>query len=231
MPSSYAAADVRAAQAQPIHWRVMPADVLYFHGFASSPASAKITALRPLLGEAVNLVTPDLNVPSFAQLDYEAMIEHALQAGRSIEPRAIVGSSLGAIVALEVVRRGVVAPLVLIAPALGLAERWKQQLPDGDPIVVFNYAQNEKVPIHRAFFEQLIAVRVDDVPPPVRVTAIMGRMDETVPFDVVEGVWHRWEASGQLVHGSKLIELLEGDHSLVDHAGLIARSIADAAQD
>lgn len=208
----------------------MSADVLYFHGFASSPASAKITALRPLLGDAVNLVTPDLNVPSFERLDYDAMIAHAVSAGRAMQPRAIVGSSLGAIVALEVVRRGLHAPLVLIAPALGLAERWKQQLPDGDPIVVFNYAANAKVPIHRAFFEQLIAVRVDELPPPVRVTAIMGRIDDTVPFEYVDRVWRRWEASGQLVNGSTFIEVADGDHSLVDHTALIAREISGATR-
>jgi pimeloyl-ACP methyl ester carboxylesterase len=205
--------------------------VLYFHGFASSPASAKITALRPLLGDAIDLVTPDLNVPSFERLDYEAMIEHALHTGLAMNPRAIVGSSLGAIVALEMVRRGLNAPLVLIAPALGLAERWKQQLPDGDLIVVFNYAQRAKVPIHRAFFEQLIAVRVDELPPPVRVRAIVGKADETVPFEYVERVWQRWEASGQLVDGSSLIELAGGDHSLVDHTDVIAREILNAVQE
>jgi hypothetical protein len=37
--------------------------VLYFHGFASSPNSAKITALRPLLApHAIELNAPDLNV-------------------------------------------------------------------------------------------------------------------------------------------------------------------------
>src|SRR4051812_8058343 len=39
-------------------------NVLHFHGFASSPASAKITALRPILErDGIELVTPDLNVP------------------------------------------------------------------------------------------------------------------------------------------------------------------------
>ncbi|HEX3581368.1 MAG TPA: YqiA/YcfP family alpha/beta fold hydrolase, partial [Thermoanaerobaculia bacterium] len=53
--------------------------VLYLHGFASSPASAKITTLRPLLEpHGIELDTPDLNVPSFAELDWNAMVDLAL---------------------------------------------------------------------------------------------------------------------------------------------------------
>lgn len=203
--------------------------VLYFHGFASSPASAKIAALRPILGKEVLLDTPDLNVPSFERLDYEAMIGHALAAGRANPPRAIAGSSLGAIVALEVARRGIDAPLVLIAPALGVADRWKEKLPPGDPIVVFNHALGADAPIHRAFFDAICQVHVDDEPPARRVTVIMGRNDETVPFERVERVWQSWEASGRLAAGSKFIDLENGDHGLVAHAELIAREIRDAA--
>src|SRR5205814_1343662 len=82
----------------------------YFHGFAWSPASAKITALRPLLApHGIELNTPDLNAPSFESLDWNAIVARALDAAREHPPRAIVGSSLGGLVALEVVRRGVIA--------------------------------------------------------------------------------------------------------------------------
>ena len=203
--------------------------VLYFHGFASSPASAKITALRPLLEpHGIELNTPDLNVPSFERLDFEAMVAHALDEARRTPPRAVVGSSLGALIALAV-GRVVDVPLVLIAPALGVADRWKTRIPDGDPIVVFNYARNADVPIHRAFFEQMATLHVDDEPPRSRVTAIMGREDETVPFDIVEARWKEWERAG-LAPGSKFIELTEGDHSLVAHAEIIRDAIVEAAR-
>ena len=203
--------------------------VLYFHGFASSPASAKITALRPLLEpHGIELNTPDLNVPSFERLDFEAMVAHALDEARRTPPRAVVGSSLGALIALAV-GRVVDVPLVLIAPALGVADRWKTRIPDGDPIVVFNYARNADVPIHRAFFEQMATLHVDDEPPRSRVTAIMGREDETVPFDIVEARWKEWECAG-LAPGSKFIELTEGDHSLVAHAEIIRDAIVEAAR-
>lgn len=205
--------------------------VLYFHGFASSPASAKITALRPLLEpHGIELNTPDCNVPSFERLDFHAVVDHAVQCARETPPHAMVGSSLGALIALAVCRRGVYVPLVLIAPALGVAERWREKIPAGDPVTVFNYARNADVPIHRAFFEQMATLYVDATPPPARVTAIMGRQDETVPFDMVERRWREWEASGALVPGSRLIVIDEGDHALVDQATLIEEAIVEAVR-
>jgi predicted alpha/beta hydrolase family esterase len=204
--------------------------VLYFHGFASSPASAKITALRPLLApHGIELNTPDLNAPSFEWLDWNAIITRALDAAREHPPRAIVGSSLGSLVALEIVRRGVIAPLVLIAPALGIADRWKTKLPDGDPVVVFNHARGANAPIHRAFFEQMFEVRIDDEPPPVRVVAIMGTDDDTVPFDLVQKTWQRWESRGPAA-GSKFITIDHGDHGLTAYADVIEREIVAAVR-
>src|SRR5687768_4295445 len=205
--------------------------VLYFHGFASSPASAKITALRPLLEpHGIELNTPDLNVPSFEKLDFEAIVDHALEYARRVSPRAVVGSSMGALIALSLAQRGIDVPLVLIAPALGVAERWAEKIPPGDPIIVFNYARAADAPIHRAFFEQMSKLHVDDDPPPSRVTVIMGRQDETVPFDHVARTWERWRASGNLVEGSKFIELAEGDHGLVAHADAIRDAILEATR-
>jgi len=203
-------------------------NVLYFHGFASSPASAKITALRPLLApQRIELDTPDLNVPSFEELDFEAMVVRALDAAAQRRPRALVGSSLGAILALEVARRGLVLPLVLIAPAVGIADRWISKLPAGDPIIVFNHARGADAPIHRAFFEQMARVDADRDAPPSRVIVIMGRKDESVPFERVEQTWNRWEP--RLVAGSKLIVIDDGDHGLVASSDVIADAIVEAA--
>lgn len=205
--------------------------VLYFHGFASSPASAKVTALRPLLApHGIELQAPDLNVPSFEQLDFDAMVDHAMGCARRQPPRALVGSSLGALVALATARRGVAVPLVLIAPALGVAQRWQEKLPVGDPVTVFNHARNADAQIHRAFFEQMAHLHIDAAPPPARVVAIMGRADETVPFWMVENRWNEWEASGKLVPGSKLVVIENGDHALAGQAHLIETEIVEAVR-
>jgi pimeloyl-ACP methyl ester carboxylesterase len=200
--------------------------LLYFHGFASSPASAKITTLRPMLEPEIELITPDLNVPSFEALDWNAIVEHAMDVARAHPPDLIAGSSMGALVALAIAQRGIIAPMVLIAPALGIADRWRTHLPDGDPILVFNHARNAEVPIHRKFFEQMFQVRVDRTPPPSPVTVIMGRNDESVPFDLVENTWRQWQP--RLAPSSKFIAVEDGDHGLTAHAALIVREIRAA---
>ncbi|HJW96482.1 MAG TPA: YqiA/YcfP family alpha/beta fold hydrolase [Thermoanaerobaculia bacterium] len=196
----------------------MTRTILYFHGFASSPASAKIALLRPMLAPDVELITPDLNVPSFERLDWNAIVDYA----KTFENYDVIaGSSMGALVALSIARPHI--PLVLIAPALGIADRWRTMLPDGDPIPVFHHTRNEKVPVHRKFFEQMFRVRIDEHAPPSRVTVIMGRNDESVPYQLVEQTWNNWKPD--LVEGSKFIEIAEGDHGLTAHAGLIAREL------
>jgi len=204
--------------------------VLYFHGFASSPASAKITALRPLLDpHGIELDTPDLNVPSFEKLDWNAIVARAVEAARANPPHAIAGSSLGALVALSVIRHDIDVPLVLIAPALGIAGRWRTKVPAGDPIMAFHHALGREAPIHRAFFDQMAHVSVDADPPPVRTVAIIGRNDESVPFECVAETWQRWTERG-LASGSKLIPIDGGDHGLTAFVDVIAREIIEAAE-
>lgn len=200
--------------------------VLYLHGFASSPASAKIGLLRARVEPEIVLHTPDLNVPSFARLDFDAAVAHAEATGRAAGARAIVGSSLGALMALAVVRRGLLLPLVLIAPAVGFGERWRTKLPEGDPVVTFNYALAADASIHRAFFEQMAEVDIDRDPPPTRVTAIMGTDDTSVPYEQVVRVWKSWEP--RLAPASELITIEGGDHGLTAYGDVIERAVRKA---
>lgn len=86
-------------------------------------------------------------------------------------------------------------------------------------------------PIHRAFFEQMAVLDVDQEPPPSRVTVIMGREDKTVPFAIVEETWASWASAGRLVGGSQFIALEGGDHSLVAHSDIIRDAIVRAVRD
>ena len=199
--------------------------ILYIHGFASSPQSAKLVALKHVLGDSIEVDAPDMNTPSFERLDFEAMVGLALQHARENRPQAIVGSSLGGIVALELVRRGVRAPLVLIAPGVGIGNRWTARLPAGDPVEVFNHARGANAKIHRRFFEEMKQVQPETEPPATKVVIFMGRKDETVPFDFVRGVWEEWTESGRLVSGSQFVEIAGGDHGLVGYVELIADAI------
>lgn len=204
--------------------------VLYLHGFASSPRGQKVEQLRTLLGPSHELVAPDLNVPSFSKLDFEAIVTLAFETARERRPDVIVGSSLGSLVTLTVASRGVHSPLVLLAPAFELGERWLERLasPD-DPVKVFNPALGRDAEIHRAFFEAMARITIELEPPAAPVTVIMGRRDESVPFDLVASTWERWELSGRLAPGSRFVEVPDGDHRLVEFSGLIADEIRRAA--
>jgi uncharacterized protein len=199
---------------------------LYLHGFASSPGGRKIALLNePLPADQFRVVAPDLNRPSFARLDFDAMVSEALAAAKRDVPSVVVGSSLGALVALEASRRGIEAPLVLIAPALGFGSRWIEKLAPGDSIPFFHHGENQEIPIHRRFFEQMAASTVDREPPSQRVAVLMGAKDESVPFDGVYETWRRWEASTRLRPGSRFVAIPDGDHGLVEHVERIAEEI------
>ena len=200
--------------------------VLYLHGFASSPNGRKVSALRELLEpRGLEIVAPDLNIPSFRKLDFDAISRLALWETRRHDPVAIVGSSLGALVAIETSRRGARSPLVLIAPALGFGQRWTAKLPPGDPLLFFHHAEQKDLPIHRRFFEQLAEYEEDRQPPASPVAVVIGTRDESVPFEHVRRIWEGWEASGQLAAGSRFVSILDGDHGLVEHVRTIADQI------
>lgn len=204
--------------------------VLYLHGFASSPRGRKVSALTEILEpEGIRVIAPDLNAPSFQRLDFRAMARIAVWEARIHRPEVLVGSSLGALVALETSRRGVIAPLVLIAPALGFGARWTEKLPPEEPLTFFHHGKGKELPIHRVFFEQMARLDVDREPPPRPATIVMGRKDESIPYELVRGTWERWEASGRLTPGSRFVEIPEGDHGLVDSVARIAEEIRAAA--
>ena len=206
--------------------------ILYLHGFASSPGGRKISALRGLLEpRGFEIVAPDLNIPSFRRLDFDAIAHLALWEAKRHSPAVIVGSSLGALAALEASRRGAAAPLLLIAPAVGFGKRWVEKLPAGDPLPFFHHGAEKELSIHRRFFEQLAALDADGRPPGNPVAVVMGDSDESVPVELVRDVWRRWERSGGLARGSRFVEIERGDHGLVDHVGTIAGEIVRLASD
>lgn len=202
--------------------------ILYLHGFASSPAGRKIAALRSILeSRGAEVVAPDLNVPSFLDLDFEAMVGIALSEWERHRPAVVVGSSLGALVAIEASRRGMRAPLLLIAPAIGFGQRWVEKLPAGDPLSFFHHSEGRDLPIRRSFFESLAAIGNDDDLPAVPVVVVMGTRDDSVPIAHVREIWRRWDASGRLVPGSRFVEIAGGDHGLVEYSPLLAENIVD----
>jgi len=148
-------------------------------------------------------VAPDLNVPSFEKLDFKLMSRMAVWEMKKQMPAVVVGSSLGALVALEACRLTSGAPLVLIAPALGFGSRWLEKLPPGGVVRMFHHGEGRELPIHRRFFEEMAAADVDAEPPDRPVTVVMGGRDESFPPEGVRAVWGRWEISCLLPAGSR----------------------------
>lgn len=204
--------------------------LLYLHGLASSPNGRKREMLEKRLGaEGWKVVAPDLNVPSFRELSFAEMCAEAFVTCVETRPRAVVGSSLGALVALSLAdmlgKAG--PPLVLIAPALGFGERWKAKLPEGAVLELFHHGEGRPLPIHRAFFEEMAGVHVDEAPPPVPVSIVMGTRDESVPFEQVARSWAGWEASGRLASGSLFHRVEGGDHGLIEFGDEIESAVRE----
>jgi pimeloyl-ACP methyl ester carboxylesterase len=205
-------------------------NVLYLHGLASSPRGRKVEALRAILEpRGFRVIAPDLNIPSFERLDFRAMSRFSLWEMKKHLPAVVVGSSLGALVALEAGRTVLAAPLVLIAPALGFGKRWTENLPPGETVPFFHHGEGKKLLIHRRFFEAMAGVDADRAPPSMPVTVVMGRQDESVPFPLVRDVWTSWERSGRLAEGSRFVEVPDGDHGLTAFVDRIAEEIVSAA--
>lgn len=208
--------------------------ILYLHGLASSPRGRKRAVLEDrFAADGFEVVAPDLNVPSFRELSFFEMVAAARAAFDRAEPRVVVGSSLGALVALSLAENSapVFCPLVLVAPALGFHERWKEKLPEGEEFDLFHHGEERPLPIRRRFFEEMALVRVDEAPPPVPVSVVMGTDDETVPYAQVAGAWARWEKSGRLAKGSRFHRVAGGDHGLVAYGDEIESAVRERMAD
>lgn len=205
-------------------------NLLYLHGLASSPRGRKRALLETRFGpEGVRVLAPDLNVPWFRELSFDDMVAEAADASAEADPEVVVGSSLGALVALAIAQPVGPGgpPLVLIAPALGFGARWAEKLPETDFLEIFHHGEGEFREIHRRFFEEMAEVAVDVQPPPVPVSVVMGTADESVPFAQVEARWKAWEASGLLPSGSRFHRVDGGDHSLLEHGDVLEAAVRE----
>lgn len=214
----------------------MPRDpvrhAIYLHGFASSPGSSKATRFaRELARLGVGFSCPDFNRPSFETLTVTRMLEQTRAAVDAAGPVrvALIGSSLGAFVALHAAAResaraasapmarhpgGRIDRLILLAPALDFGGNRLRQLGAHGidewrargTLRVFHYALNQPADVGFGLYED--AARYDafslDVPWPTLV--IQGTRDASVDPIMVE----RWASSRPSVE----LRLLDDEHQL-----------------
>ena len=171
--------------------------ILYLHGFASGPASAKARALAERFARlGVRLEVPDLTPgeDGFERSTPSSMLAVAeARLASAPGPHAVIGSSLGGwLGALAASRHPSVERLVLLAPAFRLHERWSGRLTPAQlegwrraGLEVLHFATGPHRRIGFQFFED--AARWPAFPRvTVPVLCLAGRRDETVPIEDVE---------------------------------------------
>lgn len=201
--------------------------VLYLHGFASSAQSSKATFLaRQLAPRGITLETPDLNAPDFATITVTRMVEQVLAVVAG-GPVMLVGSSLGAFVAIEAAlqRPAAVSQLVLLAPALDFGgtthefgaerlARWKAS----NALEVFHYGYERMIPVHYELYADAGRYDALQAALPMPTLVFQGRRDLVVDPSGVE----RWAAARPGVE----LHMLDDDHQLLQSLDAIWSGIA-----
>jgi pimeloyl-ACP methyl ester carboxylesterase len=202
------------------------AHVLYLHGFASSPASSKAARFaRELAARGVGYACPDFNEPAFETLTITRMLDQTQQAIDAVSapgPVALIGSSLGAFVALHAAardRRGRVDRLILLAPALDLVGNPLQHLDEhgiGEwrrtgRLRLFHHAYGEERDLHFALWDDVVRYDALSLNVAVPMLVYQGRQDGSVSAAMVEA-WARGRPNVELHmvdDGHQLTESME----------------------
>jgi pimeloyl-ACP methyl ester carboxylesterase len=206
----------------------MGRQLIYLHGFASSPGSNKARRFAEALqlrGQPVQI--PDLNEGDFRGLTISRQLDliDRLTDGGGPGSVVLIGSSMGAYVAaLYAARSERVAALALMAPAFDFFNRWDERLsPEAwdlwrrrGAIPVLHHGTDQPEEIG---FELALDARQHPSFPEVSVPTLVlhGRGDETVPYQGSE----RFAAGRDNVE----LELLDSDHGLGDQVEWILERV------
>ena len=193
--------------------------VLYLHGFASSPHSSKATFLaRKLADRGIAVSIPDLNEPDFSTLTVSRMLGRVAEfIAATTGPICVVGSSLGGFVAVQAARAHPdrISRVVLLAPALDFDGKRLSELGDrgldawksSNQLAVFHYGYGRMVPVHYDLYADARRYNAFETTLTQPVQVFQGRLDTAVEPRTVE----RWAATRPNVE----LHMLDDDHQLL----------------
>lgn len=207
---------------------VHEAGIVYLHGFASGPGSAKARLIGGTLeAEGWPVRIPDLNEDRFEQLTVSRAL--ALVRRNLFDRTLIIGSSMGGYLATLMAQDDPrVVGLVLMAPAFDLAERLEARYDaegtwqKNGHIVVDHYAYGTPSAIAYDF---ILDARGHPSRPriPAPAYVITGQRDEVVPVELVTAVT---KASDPAVR----FEIVDDDHGLIASANKPLEAARDLAR-
>ena len=197
----------------------------YLHGFSSSGQSTKAQYFRERF-QALPLVefhAPDFN-PTPTDFEYmttTGLINRLRQyvLDHDLENFSIIGSSYGGLIGLLYAHRfGGVGKMLLLAPGLfwlsgGLSEKELEQWEEAGAAPVFHEALQQTIPIRYDLQRDGLGY-LEVVPPPIPITIIHGRSDETVSID------HSRAYAADFPDTVRLVEV-DANHDLNDHLALV----------
>jgi len=194
--------------------------VYYLHGFASSARSKKAAYLDERFRKhGIALRIPDFNLPDFQSMTITRMLDYLAAdiANLPAGPVSLIGSSLGAVVAIHTAAKlgSRIDKLVLMAPALTFAKdghrflgperiaRWEAT----GTLDVFHFGYGGMRPLNFTFYRDSLQYDAFSTKITQPVLIFQGLRDDAVDHRVVEA----YAASKPNV----TLALLDDDHQLI----------------
>jgi hypothetical protein len=190
--------------------------ILYLHGFASSPSSAKARFFRERLEDAgARVHIPDLAAGDFEHLTITGQLAVVERAAAG-DPISLIGSSMGGyLAALYAARHPETVRAVLLAPAFGFARRWAESFGAArvdewrrtGAIYVHHYGEGRDSRLGCQLIDD--GASYEDYPD-FRQPALIfhGAHDDVVPA--------RYSEHFAATHPNARLETLDSDHQLLD---------------